>query len=64
MRKMAKHLAQLVAAGMQVVGRAFMQAVRQEIRLSQEAAKRNANRSEWGSSQDATHTCTVHTSYE
>ncbi len=43
---MAKHLAQLFVAGAQVVGRAFAQAVRQEIRLSQEAAKRNANRSE------------------
>ncbi len=42
---MAKHLAQLIIAGAQVVGRAFAQAVRQEIRMSQEAAKRNATRS-------------------
>ena len=39
---MAKHLVQLIIAGAQVVGRAFTQAVRQEIRMSQEAAKRNA----------------------
>ena len=39
---MAKHLAKLIMAGAQVVGRAFAQAVRQEIRMSQEAAKRNA----------------------
>lgn len=36
---MAKQLAQLVLAGAQVVGRAFARAVRQEITLSQQAAK-------------------------
>ncbi len=41
---MAKQLIQLVIAGAQVVGRAFAQAVRQEIRMSQEAAKRNSSR--------------------
>lgn len=40
---MAKHLVQLVLAGAQVVGRAFARAVRQEITMSQEAAKRNAD---------------------
>lgn len=42
---MAKHLIQLVITGAQIVGKAFTQAVRQEIRMSQEAAKRNAQRS-------------------
>ena len=41
---MAKHLVQLIIAGAQVVGRAFTQAVRQEIRMSQEAAKKSASR--------------------
>lgn len=36
---MAKHLVQLIIAGAQVVGKAFSAAVRQEIRMSQEAAK-------------------------
>ena len=36
---MAKHLVQLIIAGAQVVGKAFSSAVRQEIRMSQEAAK-------------------------
>ena len=40
---MAKHLVQLIIAGAQVVGRAFTQAVRQEIRMSQEAAKKSAS---------------------
>ena len=40
---MAKHLIQLVIAGAQVLGRAFTQAVRQEIRMSQEAAKKSAS---------------------
>ena len=35
----AKHLIQLIITGAQVVGKAFGQAVRQEIRMSQEAAK-------------------------
>jgi len=39
---MAKQLIQLVIAGAQVVGKAFSNAVRQEIRLSEEAAKRHA----------------------
>merc|ERR1712212_1185089 len=43
--KMAKHLAKLIITGAQIVGKAFTQAVRQEIRISQEAAKRNAQRS-------------------
>ena len=42
---MAKHLAKLIVTGAQIVGKAFTQAVRQEIRISQEAAKRNAQRS-------------------
>ena len=42
---MAKHLAKLVVLGAQMVGKAFTQAVRQEIRMSQEAARRNAERS-------------------
>ena len=42
---MAKHLIQMILTGGQIVGKAFSQAVRQEIRLSQEAAKRNAERS-------------------
>ena len=41
---MAKELAKLIIAGAQIVGKAFTQAVRQEIRMSQEAAKRNAQR--------------------
>ena len=36
---MAKQLIQLIMAGGQVVGKAFANAVRQEIRMSQEAAK-------------------------
>ena len=40
---MAKHLIQIIIAGAQVVGRAFTQAVRQEIRMSQEAAKKSAS---------------------
>jgi len=40
---MAKHLVQLIIAGAQVIGRAFTQAVRQEIRMSQEAAKKSAS---------------------
>jgi len=38
-----KQLVQIVIAGSQVVGKAFTQAVRQEIRLSQEAAKARGN---------------------
>lgn len=37
---MAKHLAQLIIAGVQVVGRAFAKALRQEIAASQAAAQR------------------------
>lgn len=37
---MAKHLAQVVIAGMQVVGRAFAKALKQEIAASQQAAQR------------------------
>ena len=43
---MAKHLVQIIIAGAQVVGKAFTQAVRQEIRMSQEAAKKSASRRE------------------
>jgi len=43
---MAKQLIQLIIAGGQVVGKAFSQAVRQEIRLSQEAAKARGNSSQ------------------
>ena len=43
---MAKHLVQIIIAGAQVVGKAFTQAVRQEIRMSQEAAKKSASRQE------------------
>eukprot|EP00088_Acartia_fossae_P013949 TRINITY_DN1739_c0_g1_i2.p1 TRINITY_DN1739_c0_g1~~TRINITY_DN1739_c0_g1_i2.p1 ORF type:complete len:125 (-),score=18.82 TRINITY_DN1739_c0_g1_i2:556-930(-) len=39
---MAKQLIQLIIAGGQVIGKAFTNAVRQEIRLSQEAAKRHS----------------------
>lgn len=48
---MAKHLAQLIIAGVQVVTKAFTQAVRQEIRMSQEAAKRSAQDRGGGGSQ-------------
>lgn len=37
---MAKHLAQVVIAGVQVVGRAFARALKQEIAASQAAAQR------------------------
>lgn len=37
---MAKYLAQLIVLGGQIVGKAFAKAIRQEIRMSQEAAKR------------------------
>ncbi|MPC11682.1 Mitochondrial import inner membrane translocase subunit Tim16 [Portunus trituberculatus] len=37
---MAKHLAQVVIAGLQVVGRAFARALKQEIAASQQAAQR------------------------
>ncbi|KAK7079864.1 mitochondrial import inner membrane translocase subunit TIM16 [Halocaridina rubra] len=37
---MAKHLAQLLVAGVQVVGRAFAKALRQEMAASQAAAQR------------------------
>ena len=40
---MAKQLIQIIIAGSQVVGKASMNAVRQEIRLSQEAAKRHSD---------------------
>ena len=39
---MAKHLVQFILAGAQIVTRAFANAVRQEIRMSQEAAKRHS----------------------
>ena len=44
-----KQIAKIIIAGAQIVGKAFTQAVRQEIRMSQEAAKRNAQRSGGGS---------------
>jgi len=40
---MAKHLVQFILAGAQIVTRAFANAVRQEIRMSQEAAKRHSS---------------------
>ena len=40
---MVKHLIQLALAAGQVVGRAFSAALRQEIRMSQEAAKARGN---------------------
>merc|ERR1712110_269390 len=43
--KMAKHLAKIVVTGAQIFGRAFTKAVRQEIAMSQEAARRNAQKS-------------------
>ena len=43
----AKHLIQIIITGVQVVGKAFGQAVRQEIRMSQEAAKRSQSRSKF-----------------
>lgn len=39
----AKYIAQIVVAGAQVVGRAFVRAVRQEYVASQQAAKRHAS---------------------
>ncbi|KAG5681426.1 hypothetical protein PVAND_010863 [Polypedilum vanderplanki] len=42
---MAKYIAQMIVLGGQVVGRAFARALKQEIAASQEAAKRNQNRS-------------------
>lgn len=45
----AKHIIQLIITGAQVVGKAFGQAVRQEIRMSQEAAKRSATKNTEGS---------------
>lgn len=42
---MAKYIAQLIITGSQVIGRAFARALKQEIEASQEAAKRNQNRS-------------------
>lgn len=49
---MAKYIAQLIVLGGQVVGRAFARALKQEIAASQEAAKRNQNKS--GASRAAT----------
>lgn len=46
---MAKYLAQIIVLGGQVIGRAFAKALRQEIKLSQEAAKRNQGRQTEGS---------------
>ena len=43
---MAKQLAQLIMAAGQVVTKAFTNAVRQEIRMSQEAAKARGNSSQ------------------
>ena len=43
--KMAKHLAKIIVTGAQIFGRAFTKAVRQEIAMSQEAARRNAQKS-------------------
>jgi len=40
---MAKQLIQIIIAGTQVVGKAFTNALRQEIRMSQEAAKARGN---------------------
>ncbi|PSN44991.1 Mitochondrial import inner membrane translocase subunit Tim16 [Blattella germanica] len=37
---MAKHLAQIIVLGAQLIGRAFTQAIRQEYAASQEAARR------------------------
>ena len=42
---MAKYIAQIIVLGGQVIGRAFARALKQEIAASQEAAKRNQNRS-------------------
>lgn len=42
---MAKIIAQIIVLGGQVIGRAFARALRQEIAASQEAAKRNQDRS-------------------
>ena len=42
---MAKHLAKIIVTGAQIFGRAFTKAVRQEIAMSQEAARRNAQKS-------------------
>nr|ACO10732.1 Mitochondrial import inner membrane translocase subunit Tim16 [Caligus rogercresseyi] len=40
---MAKQLAQLIVSGLQVVGKAFTKAVREELKMSQEAAKRHSS---------------------
>lgn len=40
---MAKFIAQIVVAGVQVIGRAFARAVKQEIEASQDAARRLGN---------------------
>lgn len=45
-RGMAKYIAQIIVLGGQVIGRAFARALRQEIAASQEAAKRNQDRSQ------------------
>ena len=50
---MAKQLAQLVMAAGQVVTKAFTNAVRQEIRMSQEAAKARYNNPQQNSAQAA-----------
>jgi len=39
---MAKQIIKIVLAGSQVLGKAFVRAVRQEIKMSEEAAKRHA----------------------
>merc|ERR1711973_803910 len=43
-RMAGKSLIQLIITGAQIVGKAFGQAVKQEIRMSQEAAKRSASK--------------------
>ena len=50
---MAKYLAQIIVLGGQVIGRAFARALRQEIKLSQEAAKRNQGRQAEGGSRES-----------
>ncbi|ESN93674.1 hypothetical protein HELRODRAFT_180770 [Helobdella robusta] len=49
----AKHLAQIVISGIQIVGRAFARAVQNEIRASQQAAKSRSGESSSSSSHSA-----------
>jgi len=62
----AKHLIQIVVQGITVVGRAFGQAVKQEIRYSQEAAKRSGGgeKGQKSAQSDLYHGLTLQVSYK